>query len=63
LREVDLPGLNRALMKEKKFCINGGYGKIKGLTFRISNMGDENEKTMNELLDALDELLPRFLPS
>jgi len=34
--------------------IDGGYGKIKGTTFRISNMGDETETTMNQLFAALD---------
>jgi aspartate aminotransferase-like enzyme len=39
------------------FVINGGYGKIKGLTFRISNMGNETRETMQELIDAMDEVL------
>jgi aspartate aminotransferase-like enzyme len=34
--------------------IDGGYGKIKGTTFRISNMGDETEATMNQLYAALE---------
>ena len=42
------------------FAINGGYGKIKGKTFRISNMGNETEETMQDLLDALDLELPKF---
>ena len=49
--------------QEKKFLINGGYGKIKGQTFRISNMGDETDESIDALLDALDELLPHFLPT
>jgi len=39
------------------FVINGGYGKIKGLTFRISNMGNETKATMQELIAAMDEVL------
>jgi aspartate aminotransferase-like enzyme len=42
------------LVKEQGFLIDGGYGKIKGTTFRISNMGDETEATMNQLYAALD---------
>lgn len=61
-RGLDVAGLNAALKEEKKFSIDGGYGKLKGQTFRISNMGDETEESMDELLDALSELLPRFLP-
>jgi aspartate aminotransferase-like enzyme len=37
--------------------IDGGYGKIKDKTFRISNMGDETEETMCALLDAMDDTL------
>jgi aspartate aminotransferase-like enzyme len=37
--------------------IDGGYGKLKGLTFRISNMGDENDQTISTLLAALDDSL------
>jgi aspartate aminotransferase-like enzyme len=60
-RGIEIAALNEALKKEKKFSIDGGYGKIKGQTFRISNMGDETDETVDELLTAIDELLPRFL--
>lgn len=43
--------------KERGFIIDGGYGKLKGKTFRLSNMGDETPGTMRELLTALDECL------
>jgi aspartate aminotransferase-like enzyme len=43
--------------KEKGFIIDGGYGKLKGKTFRLSNMGDETPATMRELLTALDACL------
>ena len=39
------------------YVINGGYGKIKGLTFRISNMGDETAATMQALIAAMDDVL------
>jgi aspartate aminotransferase-like enzyme len=45
------------LVKKRGFLINGGYGKIKGTTFRISNMGDETEATMQELFGVMDEAL------
>ena len=38
-------------------AIDGGYGKIKGETFRISNMGDETEASMQTLFEALDDSL------
>jgi len=52
-RVVDVAKLQK-LVKEQGFLIDGGYGKIKGTTFRISNMGDETEETMNQLFAALD---------
>jgi aspartate aminotransferase-like enzyme len=57
---IDLPALRKALVAEKNCDIDGGYGKLKGKSFRISNMGDETEATMQQLLTDLDELLPRF---
>jgi len=53
-RSVDVPKLQKHA-KDLGFLIDGGYGKIKGTTFRISNMGDETEATMAELIAALDE--------
>jgi aspartate aminotransferase-like enzyme len=55
-RTVDVLKLVK-LVKERGFLINGGYGKIKGTTFRISNMGDETEASMQPLLAALDEAM------
>ena len=46
--------------KDQGFLIDGGYGKIKGTTFRISNMGDENETTMNQLFAALDNAMKQL---
>ena len=45
------------LVKDQGFLIDGGYGKIKGTTFRLSNMGDETEATMNQLYAALDKAM------
>ena len=52
-RVVDVPKL-QGLMKEKGILIDGGYGKLKGQAFRLSNMGDETEETMGNLIAALD---------
>jgi len=53
-RDIDVAGMIQKL-KERHHCvIDGGYGKLKGKTFRISNMGDETEATMNQLIGALD---------
>ena len=53
----DLSAFIKRLKNEHGFLINGGYGKIKGLTFRISNMGNETVETMQELIDAMDKVL------
>lgn len=47
----------KTLKTKHNFLINGGYGKIKGITFRISNMGNETPATMQELIDAMDDVL------
>ncbi len=52
-RTVDVPKLQK-LVKDHGFLIDGGYGKIKGTTFRVSNMGDETEASMGRLFAAMD---------
>jgi aspartate aminotransferase-like enzyme len=56
-RCIDVSVLVKKLRQEHGFQIDGGYGKIKGSTFRISNMGDETSATMQPLLGALDLVL------
>jgi aspartate aminotransferase-like enzyme len=58
-RVVDVEKLVK-LVKGQGFLINGGYGKIKGTTFRISNMGDETEATMNQLFAAMDKAMAQL---
>ncbi len=55
-RVIDAPKLQK-LVKDQGFLIDGGYGKIKGTTFRISNMGDETAESMNALFAALDKAM------
>jgi aspartate aminotransferase-like enzyme len=57
-RVIDVPKFQK-LVKDQGFLIDGGYGKIKGTTFRISNMGDETEATMQQLYGALDVAVKR----
>ena len=58
-RTVDVPKLQK-LVKDQGFLIDGGYGKIKGTTFRVSNMGDETEVTMNQLYAAMDSAMKQL---
>ena len=56
-RGVDVAKLVRDLRARHHLVIDGGYGKLKGQTFRLSNMGDENEETVSSLLSGLDDCL------
>lgn len=56
-RGIDVAGLVQKLRDRHHLVIDGGYGKIKGKTFRLSNMGDETEETVAHLLRCLDDCL------
>ena len=56
-RGTNVAKLVRDLRERHHIVIDGGYGKIKGQTFRLSNMGDETEETVIQLLAALDDCL------
>lgn len=58
-RVIDVPKFQK-LVRDQGFLIDGGYGKIKGTTFRISNMGDETEESMNRLYEAMDKALKQL---
>jgi aspartate aminotransferase-like enzyme len=53
----DLAALNKTLKSKHGLVIDGGYGKLKGKTFRISNMGDETDATIAAMLKAFDAAL------
>lgn len=56
-RQIDTAKLVRELRAKHDLVIDGGYGKIKGETFRFSNMRDETEATVSHLLTCLDDCL------
>lgn len=56
-REIDVAAWVKRLREKHHIAIDGGYGKLKGKTFRLSNMGDETEETVRGLLAALDDTL------
>ena len=58
-RTIDVAKFQK-LVKDQGFLVDGGYGKIKGTTFRISNMGDETEQTMSTLYAAMDKALAQL---
>jgi len=56
-KNIDVPALIGTLKKKHSCTIDGGYGKIKGTSFRISTMGDESTANIVELLGWLDGCL------
>ena len=54
-RGIDVAKLVRDLRTKHHLVIDGGYGQIKGESFRLSNMGDETEDTVSYLLDCIDD--------
>lgn len=58
--EIDIQGVIAELKKRYNMAFDAGYGKLKGKTFRISNMGDETQESMKELLANIDSILPEF---
>ncbi|PAW79428.1 MAG: aminotransferase [Verrucomicrobia bacterium Tous-C9LFEB] len=57
VKNIDVPKLNAALKSKYSCVIDGGYGKIKGTTFRISHMGDESTENIRQLLGWIDDCL------
>ena len=56
-RGIDVLKLARDLREKHHLVIDPGYGKLRGKTFRLSNMGDETEETVSHLLACLDDVL------
>ena len=54
---VDVLEFARKLREKHHLVIDPGYGKIRGQTFRLSNMGDETEQSVSHLLACLDQVL------
>lgn len=57
---IDVSKLQKIMRDDHALAIDGGYGKIKGTTFRLSNMGDETEASIQNLLTALDDSLGKL---
>ena len=57
---IDVAAFIANLKKDHSLIIDGGYGKLKGKTFRISNMGDESEASITALIAALDDALGKL---
>ena len=56
-RNVDVLAFAKKLREKHHLVIDPGYGKLRGKTFRLSDMGDETEETVSHLLGCLDDVL------
>lgn len=46
-----------ASMRQRNYLISGGYGDLKGQTFRLAHMGDLQMEDIEDVLGVLDEVL------
>jgi aspartate aminotransferase-like enzyme len=56
-RGIDVLKVAKDLREKHHLVIDPGYGKLKGQTFRLSNMGDETEETVSHLVESLSDCL------
>ncbi|MBV9617936.1 MAG: alanine--glyoxylate aminotransferase family protein [Verrucomicrobia bacterium] len=56
-KDIDVIAMAKQLREKHHLVIDTGYGKLRGKTFRLSNMGDETEETVSHLLACLDDVL------
>jgi aspartate aminotransferase-like enzyme len=56
-KNIDVAKLQKSLREKYKVLIDGGYGPIKGKTFRLAHMGDETPDTIAQLHVMLDDCL------
>ncbi len=56
-KNIDVLTMAKNLRDKHHLVIDPGYGKLRGKTFRLSNMGDETEETVSYLLACLDDVL------
>jgi aspartate aminotransferase-like enzyme len=56
-KDIDVVDLVRRLREKHHLVIDPGYGKLRGKTFRLSNMGDETEEAVSHLVACLDDVL------
>jgi predicted phosphoserine aminotransferase len=53
---IDLDAFGKA-MESRGFLISGGYGDLKGKTFRIAHLGALHHEDIDELIAVMDEVL------
>jgi aspartate aminotransferase-like enzyme len=56
-KNIDVVDLAKRLREKHHLVIDAGYGKLRGKTFRLSNMGNETEGTVSHLIACLNDVL------
>ena len=56
-KNIDVAKLQKTLKEKYSVLIDGGYGQLKGKTFRLAHMGDETPETVAQLHEMLDDCL------
>ena len=56
-KNIDVAAWLGRVKKRHGLVFDGGYGVLKGKTFRLSNMGDETEETVGAMLAAITDCL------
>jgi aspartate aminotransferase-like enzyme len=56
-KNIDVAKLQKTLKDKYKVQMDGGYGQIKGKSFRLAHMGDETPATVAQLHEMLDDCL------
>lgn len=54
--DIDLIALANQML-ERNYLISGGYGDLKGKTFRLAHMGDLQMDDIDDVLNVLDEVI------
>jgi aspartate aminotransferase-like enzyme len=56
-KNIDVAKLQKTLRERHNVLMDGGYGQIKGKSFRLAHMGDETPETIKQLHGWLDDCL------
>ncbi|HUJ11776.1 MAG TPA: alanine--glyoxylate aminotransferase family protein [Verrucomicrobiae bacterium] len=56
-KNIDVAKLQKTMKEKYRVQIDGGYGQIKGKSFRLAHMGDETPETITQLHGMLDDCL------
>ena len=59
-RDIDVNAMGAFMENEVGFAMDKGYGKIKGLTFRLPHMGDVTMEMLHDVLGGIDAFMAQL---